>query len=289
VAEFALNLSLTGQLIDTGGDGEPFNYMIGPGPLAWIRSGARFVPCIRSTSLNFQIITLSSAPNATAYTISELCGLGGFPPNNPNQWFRLFLPIILHGGIIHLLFNAIVEWRVMKSLELEYGPTRIAAIFFISGYCGFVFGGIVSPIDMVSLGASGAIFGVIATLLIEILQRWREIPNPKRELGFLIFIIILSFAFGLIPGMDNFAHIGGFMTGLAATLAMLPTRGLGWWWKGLRVLGWLATLAVVLTLTLEFFNGQVGTDVCSWCKYLSCVPINGGCDAFNPANTTTSS
>jgi uncharacterized membrane protein YfhO len=123
---------------------------------------------------------------------------------------------------------------------------------------------------------------MIALVLLEVLQRWKEILHPKRELAWLLFMIIVSLLIGLAPGVDNFAHIGGFIMGFFAGLAVFPTRGLTRWWVGGRIIGIIAVLVLNVLMLVQFYSGTGGTQLCSWCKYLSCLPITGNsCAAYN--------
>ncbi|KAI9597386.1 hypothetical protein BDF19DRAFT_434900 [Syncephalis fuscata] len=219
LVEMVVNYQLTGSFIATG---DQFNYLIGPGTLAWIRSGARFT--IENMSL------------------ADVCGFGGFPSNHPDQWYRFIIPMFLHGGIIHLLFNGIFQWRTGMQMEREW----------------------VSPISMISLGASGCVFALLAASMIDLLQHWNETANRGRQMAELIIIIIISFVLGLLPGIDNFAHIGGF----------------------LRWIGALVTIALFAVLFTVFYTNTDPQSTCPWCKYLNCLPIDGWCDALdNPVPT----
>ena len=62
-------------------------------------------------------------------------------------------------------------------------------------------------------GASGALFGLTGVLLVDLLQNWKLIENPMRNLICMIISTIFSFALGMLPGIDNFCHIGLTLTG----------------------------------------------------------------------------
>lgn len=70
-------------------------------------------------------------------------------------------------------------------------------------------------------GASGALFGIIALVLLDLLYTWRERRKPLRDLLWIILDIIIAFALGLLPGLDNFSHIGGFLMGLVFGVCIL--------------------------------------------------------------------
>ena len=68
--------------------------------------------------------------------------------------------------------------------------------------------------NLVDCGSSPAIYGLIGALLVELLNAWQSILRPWRQLLKLVILIIVSLAIGLLPYVDNFAHIGGFCFGI---------------------------------------------------------------------------
>ncbi|KAG9320691.1 hypothetical protein KVV02_002921 [Mortierella alpina] len=282
VFEFAKGYQRTNQIVQTN----PFNPMIGPGTGTIIVVGARFVPCMRDTYLTNQTI---KCPDNTALdcTLSDICGFTPIASTGkaPDQWFRFITPIFLHGGIVHLLFNLMFQLRTGADLERDMGWWRIGIIYMTSGIVGFIFGGNFAPLlsrKSSSMGASGAIFGLIGCLVLDLIQNWSLVVRPCWELSKLSLMILFSFAFGLLPFLDNFAHIGGFFAGILTGLVFMPVVYFSKRDKliklGLRV---AALPLIVLIIVLGLTNFYKGTS-CSWCRYLSCLPINGWCDAFNP-------
>ncbi|KAK3833287.1 MAG: rhomboid family-domain-containing protein, partial [Linnemannia elongata] len=280
----------TGRIIET----QPFNPMIGPGTGTIIAMGARFVPCMRSTYLDNQ--NLQCPDNTTSIcTISDICGFTPISSTGkaPDQWFRFITPVFLHGGLLHLLFNLLFQMRTGADLERDMGWWRFAIIYMTSGIAGFIFGGNFAPILSPSMGASGALFGLIGCLVLDLIQNWKLVVRPCWELSKLSLMILVSFAFGLLPFLDNFAHIGGFIAGILTGLVFMPVVYFSKRDKyiklGLRV---IALPLIVMLIVLGLTNFYKGANNCSWCKYLSCLPINGWCDAFNtppgaPSNGTT--
>ncbi|KAG0233611.1 hypothetical protein BGW41_001429 [Actinomortierella wolfii] len=283
VYEFYTSQQQANRLIAT----DPFNPMIGPGAGTLISMGARFTPCMRSTYLDNVPI---ECPNdrTKQCTISDICGFTPISSTGkpPNQWFRFIVPIFLHGGIVHLFFNLWFQVRTGADLERDMGFIRFGIIYMTSGIVGFVFGANFAPMLSPSMGASGSLFGLIGCLLLDLLQNWRLVINPCWELTKLLGMIIFSLALGLLPGLDNFAHIGGFLAGILAGLIFMPTIYFSKRDKyiklGLRVIA-VPLLALILVLGItNFYSGDPAT--CSWCRYLDCLDINGWCDAFNPPN-----
>ncbi|KAL2923320.1 RHOMBOID-like protein 1, partial [Bienertia sinuspersici] len=84
----------------------------------------------------------------------------------------------------------------------------------------------------------------------------------------LILVIILNLAVGVLPHVDNFAHIGGFITGFLLGFILLIRPQFGWVSQKHARPG-LMTVGLVM-----LFRGVSGNDHCTWCHYLSCVPIS---------------
>ncbi|KAJ3417099.1 hypothetical protein HDV05_006958 [Chytridiales sp. JEL 0842] len=285
IGSLVFNQRVTGSFIETN----PFNYMVGPAPGILIQMGARFVPCMRpGTSLDVPgrtivcpdgIITNTTAFNpatglqASTCTAEDICGFGGFNNAPPNQWYRFIIPIFLHGGVLHLLFNMLFQVQTGFQLERDFGWWRIGLIYFISGVGGFIFGGNFNKLTP-SVGCSGALFGLVACLVIDLFQNWRIIAKPWWELIKLSITVIVSLLIGMLPYIDNFAHIGGFFCGLLAGLIFMPTIHYSKWDGRVKtglLVGSIPILIVIFVLMLRgFYVG--GSDSCPWCKYLNCIP-----------------
>lgn len=209
-----------------------FNPMIGPSTYVLINMGARFVPCMRSTPgvqdssepVNWPCpSTTTSDPNdpSNKCTLSQLCGFGGVNEKNPNQWFRFIIPMFLHAGIIHIGFNMLLQLLMGREVELLIGSIRFALVYFSSGIFGFVLGGNFAASAIASTGASGCLFGILALTLLDLIYTWNERKSPGRDLVFLLLDVVISFVLGLLPGLDNFSHIGGFLMGLVLGICIL--------------------------------------------------------------------
>ncbi|KAG0202473.1 hypothetical protein BGX33_009686 [Mortierella sp. NVP41] len=279
IFEIVKGYQRTNRIIET----QPFNPMIGPGTGTIIAIGARFVPCMRSTNLDNQPLQCPDNPTAVC-NISDICGFTPISSTGkaPDQWFRFITPIFLHGGVLHLLFNLLFQMRTGADLERDMGWWRFAIIYMTSGIAGFIFGGNFAPLLSPSMGASGALFGLIGCLVLDLIQNWKLVVRPCWELSKLSLMILVSFAFGLLPFLDNFAHIGGFIAGILTGLVFMPVVYFSKRDKyiklGLRI---IALPLIVMIIVLGLTNFYKGANNCSWCKYLSCLPINGWCDAFN--------
>lgn len=216
--------------------------MIGPSPYVQINMGARFNPCMKNVDSvqNAKQPRVWNCPNSTSAStddpsnqcsLSELCGFGGVPEPRvngslddnprPDQWYRFIIPIFLHGGVIHILFNMIAQVVIGADVERMVGWWRYSLVYFASGIWGFVMGGNYAGSGMSSTGCSGCLFGILALYILDLLYTFRERQSPWVELVVMVIGVGISFVLGLLPGLDNFSHIGGFIMGLAVGLCVL--------------------------------------------------------------------
>ena len=237
VGELIKNGILTGSPIQTKPN---FNIMIGPSPYVLINMGARFTPCMHNIKQVIEVNVQSwPCPNTTSLdagsltcSLNELCGLGGIPDQSdvrefndrshePNQWYRFIVPIFLHAGIIHIGFNMLLQLTLGRDMEKEIGPLRFALVYFSAGIFGFVLGGNYAADGITSVGASGSLFGILALTLLDLFYNWSSRRSPIKDLLFLLLDIAIAFVLGLLPGLDNFSHIGGFLMGIVLGICLL--------------------------------------------------------------------
>lgn len=138
---------------------------------------------------------------------------------NSGEAYRLLTSAFLHGGIMHIFFNMSALNIIGREVEAVYGSKRYIVIYFISALGGSVFSYLFSP-NSVSVGASGAIFGLLGAMLIFGLKEKEKIG--KRYVKNILETIGLNVLIGLtIPNIDNFAHLGGLIIGLIAAFILL--------------------------------------------------------------------
>ncbi|KAK9906220.1 hypothetical protein M0R45_002720 [Rubus argutus] len=148
---------------------------------------------------------------------------------NGEGW-RLLSCIWLHAGVVHLLANMISLLFIGIRLEQEFGFIRIGLLYVLSGLAGSLSSTIhlrQSTKPIISVGASGALFGLLGAMLSELLTNWTIYTNKCTALLILVVIIALNLAVGFIPNVDNSAHIGGFLAGffLGFVLLVRPQFG----------------------------------------------------------------
>lgn len=139
------------------------------------------------------------------------------------QLWRFITPIFLHSNIIvsgrivptailHIGFNMYALSILGPQLERFYGHWKFLALYLVSGFSGVVFSYVLTP--QASLGASTAIFGLIAALGIFAYQNQKVFgQGARRVMQNMIQIALINFILGLTPGIDNWGHLGGFIGG----------------------------------------------------------------------------
>ncbi|KAI7890082.1 rhomboid family-domain-containing protein [Mucor mucedo] len=277
IYEFVKYHNLTGGVIQTN----PFNPMIGPSFQVLVNIGARFTPCIRPVPSFPENTSIGNcyANESSTCSVQELCGY----ESTPNQSFRLILPIFMHAGVVHFLINMLTHLRLGVDLERELGTPRYVVLYMASGIWGFVLSAMLSQNLSASSGCSGALFGLIGYMFIDVLINWKFLPHPVRDLMSLLFSTIISLVLGLLPGLDNFAHIGGFATGLLIGMVIAPMRPKAT--RNIKIATWIVrAVALVILVVLfaisirEFYSAEDPSKICPDCKYLSCLPVNNWCD-----------
>ncbi|GAB3825325.1 hypothetical protein GCM10028895_34800 [Pontibacter rugosus] len=132
------------------------------------------------------------------------------------QPWRLLTSMFLHGGLLHLLFNMMALVNIGAQLEMLIGRVQFILAYVLCGLAGSVISlWWVSPEVNVSVGASGAIFGMFGLLLmVLLLEREMDWKTKQGMLGSMAVVIGLNLAYGMRDGIDNAAHVGGLVTGV---------------------------------------------------------------------------
>lgn len=136
------------------------------------------------------------------------------------EYWRLITPLFLHGGWIHLGFNSYFLYVIGPQVERPFGHLRFIAIYMLSGMAGVIASFAFSPYP--SIGASGALFGLIGALVPLLYRNRKVLANTVRGLRNILLIIAVNLIIGLTPGIDNWAHLGGLLTGLALSWFTTP-------------------------------------------------------------------
>ena len=161
---------------------------------------------VSGTSFNLALIDPS---------IDALAALGGNAHSLTiagGQWWRLLTSTLLHGGITHLGFNALATWNIGGQLEPRAGWRALLATFVITGLLASLTSVQVNPREIIGIGASGAIFGMLGFIVV-----WgvSSVPQFVQQIqrNFIMLLVVVGSS-AIIPGVDNVAHVGGLLAGL---------------------------------------------------------------------------
>ena len=132
------------------------------------------------------------------------------------QWWRLLTCIFVHGGLLHIGFNMWCLWNLGRLAESVYGHWTFAAVYLISGLAASLTSVIWNPI-VLSVGASGAIFGIAGALIASFYLG--EFSLPRAALAGMLRSVVVFVGYNLFFGAviartDNAAHVGGLLMGL---------------------------------------------------------------------------
>lgn len=182
-------------------------------PLTWLLLGAIVAA--------FGLELLTGATNDPR----ELVRLGANVPVLvwQGEWWRLLSAMFLHGGLLHLLLNGWALYQLGGLFEAWMGSGRMALTYFLAGLAG----SLASLFFMragISVGASGAIFGVLGALVgVLVRRRDRLRPQAKQLLYQLLMWAGINVFLGFsTPGIDNAAHLGGAVAGFGLGLVLRP-------------------------------------------------------------------
>ena len=158
------------------------------------------------------------------HTIVPLHPGVGVPPGYPaiglehGEWWRLITAAFLHYGPIHLGMNMLALWWLGQPVEAALGRARYVLIYFTAGLAGSTGALLLSP-NEVTVGASGAIFGILGALFV------LEYHATGRVVGQAMTLIVINIAFSFaVPNISIGGHLGGLAAGVLSTVALISFR-----------------------------------------------------------------
>jgi rhomboid protease GluP len=195
-----------------------------------------FVPLVMGGTITLYVIALllsgSSIQTLLAPSTQVLVLLGAsgaLPVFRLDRWWTVLTAGWLHAGVLHILFNVLWIRQLGPAVADLYGPGRMVIVYTVSGVVGFTFSSVAGqylgglPIiggSTVTVGASAPIFGLLGALV------YYGRRTGSRHIGDagLQYALMMGI-FGLIwPGVDNQAHLGGFVGGYLAGMLLDPLK-----------------------------------------------------------------
>jgi membrane associated rhomboid family serine protease len=149
---------------------------------------------------------------------ATLYQMGGAHPLSiaAGERWRLLTAMFLHASLLHIAFNSLVLYQLGNVVERTFGRLRMIAIYFVGGFLASVTSFLFSAPNVVSVGASGAVFALAGAWLVYNWRR-RDLAFSAMNVRSIWLFLGLNLVIGLsLPGIDNSAHIGGFVAGLLA-------------------------------------------------------------------------
>ncbi len=166
------------------------------------------------------------------------------------QWWRLLTSIFVHVTLLHLLLNMWCLWNLGMFGERLLGKPGLIAVYVLTGIAGMLQSVLLSVVNsdlhIVVAGASGAVFGIAGILIVLLSNRtlaapWRELRSLRGQVVFFALVNLLLGSLpgwlprlypgvfqalhldpGTLPNVDNGAHLGGLLCGLALGLPLFP-------------------------------------------------------------------
>ena len=175
------------------------------------------------------------------------------------QPWRLITAIFLHGSLLHIGFNMWVLMDLAPTIEELYGSARFLFVFVVTGICGYILSFLSGHAN--SVGASGSLLGLVGLLLALTTGRQSIGMRMLRSqlLYWLAYIAVLGI---LMPGIDNYAHVGGFVAGFLLGKVMADRQPAGVIERRRAyALGWTTGCAVVASfvfMLVNYFRSSLG-------------------------------
>jgi len=250
--------------------------------------------------MSFQPFSENPLLGPSSATLTKMGGLMTTLVVQQKEGWRLMSCVWLHAGVFHIVVNLIALLVFGIQLEKDFGFFRIGLVYLVSGLGGSLLSSLFHS-NTISVGASGALFGLLGATVSELITNWSHYRSRCSQLTQLIVLTAVNLAVGLLPHVDNFAHIGGFLTGffLGFVILMKPqfawvsrkdlldpsiqrpvkSRYHGYQWFLLAI----STVVVIAGFAAGFYALYSNVDVnskCSWCHYLNCLPTSAWkCDS----------
>ena len=194
----------------------------------------------------FQTQSLMQILSPSIQASFKLGVTGTVPIFSYELWWTPITAIYLHGGLLHIFFNMMWVRQLGPVVEDLFGPFRLFAIFTVAGITGFIASTLAG--HELTLGASGSIFGLLAAAIAYGRRAGAQLFT-RQFLQWAGLLFVMGF---VMPGVDNWAHGGGFIGGYAA--AYVFSRSSEREGLGAYLIGGLCLLATVGAFLMQFIT-----------------------------------
>jgi rhomboid protease GluP len=173
---------------------------------------------------------------------------GAFPAVSQGRWWTILTAMYLHGGFLHILFNILWIRSLGPHVAEAFGPARFFVIFTLSGAGGFVASNALGV--AFTIGASGAVFGLLGALIAYGRSAGGSLGRYMSQQLWTWAIALFAFGF-FMRGVNNYAHLGGFVVGWISARLMLA-RGTAGESRGVVLLALGLLALTVLSFVIAF-------------------------------------
>jgi len=151
-----------------------------------------------------------NAPGGAVFVDGLLYG----PAVANGDWWRLITAAFLHGNLVHIALNMLAVYWLGSTVETFLGHARYLAVYVVSGLAGSAGALLLTPTEP-TVGASGAIFGILGSLLVIEYFQTRQLAGQALTLIGINLLFTVS-----VPNISIGGHLGGLVGGILATLAL---------------------------------------------------------------------
>jgi rhomboid protease GluP len=235
---------------------------LGFGPLIMGACGILFVLSLLLSGGDISGGGIGGILSPSSSALFLLGASGAAPVFGLGHWWTIFSAGWLHGGLIHIVMNLLWVRQLAPVVADVYGPGRAIVIYVISSAVGFTLSSIAFFLPLgplagarLTVGASAPIFGLLGALVCYGRMGGSSMINAQAK-----SYAMMLFVFGLIiPGVDNFAHAGGFIGGYLMARLMNPFKSERLdhlIWAVILLLVTLASILASVVTTLPLVRGQ---------------------------------
>jgi membrane associated rhomboid family serine protease len=178
-----------------------------------------------------------SAPGGRLFADGGLYG----PAVSDGDWYRLLTAMFLHASVLHIAFNMFALYWLGTVVEEAIGTLRFLLIYFVSGLAGSAGALLLDP-DKFTVGASGAIWGIMGALLV--LEYMTTGSFAGQAMGLIMINLVITFT---LPNISVGGHVGGLLGGITATYLLMRMRYVSPRWLAPVVVAGIGVAAVVVS------------------------------------------
>lgn len=250
-------ISISEQKCPFCGAWNPSLYGFGPGLQKFIGRRLDLVSVIVGACIVLYVTSLALQPSVILHPPSffdilapgtgalQSLGMTGGRSWAAGWWWTLLTAIYLHGSLLHIFFNVLWIRNLGPAVVDVWGPSRAFIIFSLAGALGFLLSNYMGA--PLSIGASGAIFGLLASLLVY----GRRVGHSALTAQLWQWALIMFVMGFVMRGVNNWAHAGGFVSGWVVSTLMrtLSERREG---RAAMIFGILLAILTVAGVALSF-------------------------------------